>query len=130
MIAQREWGLRGLGAGRAVLAVDLSPNGGRDMPAAHPALIDVVRQLSEEYNEDEEDTSPDLFTPAGFMFLVLCCCFYCGCRERANRYLGCPEDSVCGLSADGDSEWCKSSFSIFFGAVEATKTEVNSRVRV
>ena len=128
MIAQRRLGLLG-----AVLAdltlIDSASATARDMPALS-ALIDVVRQLSEEYNEEEEDTSPDLFTPAGFMFLVLCCCFYCGCRERANRYLGCPEDSICGLSADGDSEWCSSGCSIFFGTVEATKTEVNSRVRV
>ena len=100
------------------------------MPALS-ALIDVARQLSEDYKaEDEEDTSPDMFTPAGFMLLVICCCFYCGCRERANRCLGCPEDSICGLAANADSEWCNSGCSILFGTVEATKNEVTSRVRV
>ena len=105
---------------------------GRGVPPmpALSALIDVARQLSERHNADEEDTSPDLVTPAGFMFLVLCCCFYCGCRERANRYLGCPEDSMCGLGSDGDSEWCNSGCSILFGTAEATKNEVTSRVRV
>ena len=48
------------------------------MPALS-ALIDVARQLS-----DEEDTSSDLYSTAGCVFLVLCFCFYCGCRKRVN----------------------------------------------
>jgi hypothetical protein len=99
------------------------------MPALS-ALIDVARQLSEEFSDDEEDTSADLFGPGGFMFLVLCFCFYCGCRERVNQCMGCPEDSCCGLGSGGDSEWINSACSICIGTVETTKNEVDSRVRV
>ena len=99
------------------------------MPALS-ALAVVARQLSEDYNGEAEDTSLDVFTPAGFMFFLLCCCIYCGCRERANRCLGCPEESVCGLASNADSEWCNSGCSILFGTVETAKNEVTSKVRV
>ena len=94
------------------------------------ALIDVARQLSEEFSDEEEDTSGDVYGPGGFMFLILCFCVYCSCRERVNQCIGCPEDSCCGMHGGGDSEWINSACSICIGVGEEAKAEVESRVRV
>ena len=93
------------------------------------ALVGAARHLSEDYNEEEEETALDLTIPAGFMFILLCSCVYCGCRERANRCLGCPEDSLCGVGSGQDGELCGSGCSILIGTIESTRGAA-SRVRV
>jgi len=100
------------------------------MPALS-ALIDVARQLSE-----EEDTSTDLYSIAGCVFLVLCFCFYCGCRKRVNACMGCAEDSVCGLGSEGDSSGWSSTCSICMVMAQdddlhrQVKNEIDSRIPV
>ena len=98
------------------------------MPA--PWALIAARQLSEDF--EEEDTSTDLTIPAGFMFILICCCIYCGCRERMNAVLGCPEDSYCGIGSEQSGEACGSGCSIIFGTLEefSSKDEVTGRVRV
>ena len=100
------------------------------MPALS-ALIDVARQLSE-----EEDTSNELYSIAGCVFLVLCFCFYCGCRKRVNACMGCAEDSVCGLGSEGDSSGWSSTCSICMVMAQdddlhrQVKNEIDSRIPV
>ena len=108
------------------------PARGQQAMPALSALIDVARQLSEaeEFSDEEEDTSGDVYGPGGFMFLILCFCVYCSCRERVNQCIGCPEDSCCGMYGGGDSEWINSACSICIGVGEEAKAEVESRVRV
>ena len=109
-----------------------APARGQQAMPALSALIDVARQLSEseEFSDEEEDTSGDVYGPGGFMFLILCFCVYCSCRERVNQCIGCPEDSCCGMYGGGDSEWINSACSICIGVGEEAKAEVESRVRV
>ena len=109
-----------------------APARGQQAMPGLSALIDVARQLSEseEFSDEEEDTSGDVYGPGGFMFLILCFCVYCSCRERVNQCIGCPEDSCCGMYGGGDSEWINSACSICIGVGEEAKAEVESRVRV
>ena len=88
-----------------------------------------LRRLTEE--EDEEDTSADYSVPAGMFIMVLWCCAYCLWREKANRMLGCPEDSYCGLSTNGDSdEICGNCCTTGAALAEDAKATVGNRVRV
>ena len=81
--------------------------------------IDVTaRHLSEEYSDDEDSgVGSGLGMFVGIVVLLLCCCFYCACRESANRFIGCPEASYCGLGSDQDSEVCGSACGLVFGTV-------------